>query len=102
MNDHKCTHPDHNDNETCKDRAVACNANCRCCLVPENRSYVPADTQKLIDIFNHLTMVKNALRYIKDKPDTPFDKHDEEFRQTHIAARETLVQDLLDTFFRGW
>lgn len=60
------------------------------------------DTQKLIDIFNHLTMVKNALRDIKNKPDSPFDKHDEEFRQTHIAARESLVQELLDTFFNDW
>jgi hypothetical protein len=30
----KCEHPDHNDNETCEDRAVACHQDCTCCLPP--------------------------------------------------------------------
>ena len=30
----KCLHPDHNDNETCEDRAVACHKDCDCCLPP--------------------------------------------------------------------
>ena len=29
---HKCTHPDHNDKETCQERAVSCNINCPCCV----------------------------------------------------------------------
>ena len=27
-----CTHPDHNDSETCEDRAVGCDKNCTCCM----------------------------------------------------------------------
>lgn len=60
------------------------------------------NAQKLTAIFNRLTTVKNTLRDIKKTPDFPFDKHDEEFRQVHIAARESLVQELLDTFFSDW
>jgi hypothetical protein len=30
----KCEHPDHNENETCEDRAVACHKHCTCCLPP--------------------------------------------------------------------
>ena len=30
----KCTHPDHNDNETCENRAVGCHPDCLCCIVP--------------------------------------------------------------------
>jgi hypothetical protein len=26
-----CTHPDHNDRESCEDRAVACSRDCECC-----------------------------------------------------------------------
>lgn len=26
-----CTHPDHNEQETCADRAVSCHADCHCC-----------------------------------------------------------------------
>ena len=29
-----CTHPDHNDHETCEDRACACSKDCRCCNGP--------------------------------------------------------------------
>ncbi len=28
----KCTHPDHNDQETCEDRAVGCHRKCKCCM----------------------------------------------------------------------
>jgi len=27
----KCEHPDHNDHETCEDRAVSCHKDCVCC-----------------------------------------------------------------------
>lgn len=27
----ECTHPDHNHNETCEDRAVSCHKDCICC-----------------------------------------------------------------------
>ena len=26
-----CNHPDHNNSETCEDRAVSCSADCACC-----------------------------------------------------------------------
>jgi hypothetical protein len=29
---HKCTHPDHNEHETCEDRAVGCHKDCECCI----------------------------------------------------------------------
>lgn len=28
----KCTHPDHNDKESCKERAVGCHKDCKCCM----------------------------------------------------------------------
>ena len=27
-----CDHPDHNDHETCEDRAVGCSKHCACCM----------------------------------------------------------------------
>jgi hypothetical protein len=27
-----CNHPDHNENENCRERAVGCNPKCECCL----------------------------------------------------------------------
>jgi hypothetical protein len=27
-----CDHPDHNDQETCEDRAVGCSSDCPCCI----------------------------------------------------------------------
>ena len=32
MKSYKCTHPDHNENETCIERAVGCNPYCICCM----------------------------------------------------------------------
>lgn len=29
---HQCTHPDHTDEVTCEERAVACSPHCECCL----------------------------------------------------------------------
>jgi hypothetical protein len=33
----KCEHPDHNEKETCEDRAVSCHKDCACCAPYENR-----------------------------------------------------------------
>ena len=29
-----CTHPDHNDRESCLDRTVGCSKDCECCMGP--------------------------------------------------------------------
>jgi len=36
-----CTHPDHNEHETCEDRAVGCSKDCICCMGDPNADPVP-------------------------------------------------------------
>ena len=38
---YQCTHLDHNDSETCEDRAIGCSMYCRCCLGENARPYFP-------------------------------------------------------------
>lgn len=32
IKDVSCDHPDHNDTETCEDRAIGCSSYCKCCM----------------------------------------------------------------------
>ncbi len=41
-----CTHPDHNDQKTCEDRAVGCSSNCVCCLGPTLFGYVREESEE--------------------------------------------------------
>lgn len=36
----KCEHPDHEDDVSCEDRAVACHKDCACCLPPCQHTHV--------------------------------------------------------------
>lgn len=38
-----CTHPDHNENETCEDRAVGCHKDCQCCCPKGNAMFIVSE-----------------------------------------------------------
>ncbi len=45
-----CTHPDHNDHETCEDRAVGCSKDCFCCMGDPAAPPIPEPPLPLIHI----------------------------------------------------
>lgn len=41
-----CTHPDHNENENCLERAIGCHPQCGCCMESPEKSAVRMNAEK--------------------------------------------------------
>ena len=67
---HICTHPDHNDQETCGDRAVGCSKHCVCCMgqIAVSGPSSPLTEDDFVDRFTGFVIPFNDLRWLIGYP----------------------------------